>query len=142
MTGNRSWGTTSLSPLSVAYALAPYCYRCPLKLEYPSCGVACADDVRDAIETTTAGDVAAMIAEPIQGVGGFVAPPREYFTKVKSILDEYGIPLILDEVQTGFGRTGEAFWGSRPTTSRPTSSRARRASATAWPSARWSAAPT
>ncbi|HLK44733.1 MAG TPA: aminotransferase class III-fold pyridoxal phosphate-dependent enzyme, partial [Acidimicrobiales bacterium] len=85
---------------------------CPLKLTYPSCGVACADDVRDAIETTTAGDVAAMIAEPIQGVGGFVAPPREYFTKVKAILDEYGIPLILDEVQTGFGRTGEAFWGS------------------------------
>ncbi len=112
VTGNRSWGATSLSPLNVAYALAPYCFRCPLKLEYPSCGVACADDVRDVIETTTSGDVAAMIAEPIQGVGGFLTPPREYFTKVKAILDDYSIPLIMDEVQTGFGRTGEAFWGA------------------------------
>jgi 4-aminobutyrate aminotransferase len=112
VTGNRSWGSTSLSPLNVSYALAPYCYRCPLKLSYPSCGVACAEDVRNAIETTTAGDVAAMIAEPIQGVGGFITPPKEYFTKVKAILDDYEIPLILDEVQTGFGRTGEAFWGS------------------------------
>jgi 4-aminobutyrate aminotransferase len=112
VTGNRAWGATSFSPLNVSYALAPYCYRCPLGLEYPSCGVACADDVRAAIETTTSGDVAAMIAEPIQGVGGFVTPPREYFQKVKAILDDYSIPLICDEVQTGFGRTGEAFWGS------------------------------
>lgn len=112
VTGNRSWSPTSLSPLSVSYALAPYCYRCPLRLEYPSCGVACADDVRNVIETTTSGDVAAMIAEPIQGVGGFITPPKEYFTKVKAILDDYGIPLIIDEVQTGFGRTGEAFWGA------------------------------
>jgi len=112
VTGNRAWSATSLSPLSVSYALAPYCYRCPLKLEYPGCGIACAEDVRNVIETTTSGDVAAMIAEPIQGVGGFVAPPREYFAKVKSILDEYSIPLIIDEVQTGFGRTGEAFWGA------------------------------
>jgi 4-aminobutyrate aminotransferase len=113
VTGNRSWGSTSLSPLKVSYALAPYCYRCPLTLTYPGCGVACADDVRNVIETTTAGDVAAMIAEPIQGVGGFITPPKEYFTKVKAILDDYEIPLIVDEVQTGFGRTGEAFWGSQ-----------------------------
>ena len=112
VTGNRAWGATSLSPVKVSHALAPYCYRCPLHLEYPSCGVACADDVRAVIETTTAGDVACMIAEPIQGVGGFVTPPREYFTKVKAILDEYEIPLVIDEVQTGFGRTGEAFWGA------------------------------
>jgi 4-aminobutyrate aminotransferase len=52
-----------------------------------------------------------MIAEPIQGVGGFVTPPPEYFPIVKGILDEFGIPFIADEVQTGFGRTGEAFWG-------------------------------
>src|SRR5919202_5592059 len=52
-----------------------------------------------------------MIAEPIQGVGGFVTPPPEYFGIVKSILDEFGIPFIAYEVQTGFGRTGEAFWG-------------------------------
>jgi len=112
VTGNRAWSPTSLSPLSVSYAVAPYCYRCPLRLEYPSCGVACADDVRNVIETTTSGQVAAMIAEPIQGVGGFVTPPKEYFQKVKAILDDYDIPLIIDEVQTGFGRTGDAFWGA------------------------------
>ena len=111
MTGNKGWSATSFSPLNVSYALAPYCYRCPLGLAYPDCGVACAEDLRNVIETTTTGEPAAMIAEPIQGVGGFVTPPPEYFPIVKSILDEFDIPLIADEVQTGFGRTGEAFWG-------------------------------
>jgi len=111
VTGNKGWSATSFSPLNVSYALAPYCYRCPFGLTYPSCGVACAEDLRNVIETTTTGEPAAMIAEPIQGVGGFVTPPPEYFGIVKSILDEFGIPFIADEVQTGFGRTGEAFWG-------------------------------
>jgi 4-aminobutyrate aminotransferase len=111
ITGNKGWSATSFSPLNVSYALSPYCYRCPLGLSYPDCGVACAEDLRNVIETTTTGEPAAMIAEPIQGVGGFVTPPPEYFTIVKSILDEFGIPFIADEVQTGFGRTGEAFWG-------------------------------
>jgi 4-aminobutyrate aminotransferase len=111
ITGNKGWSATSFSPLNVSYALAPYCYRCPLGLKYPDCGVACAEDVRNVIETTTTGEPAAMIAEPIQGVGGFVTPPAEYFQIVKSILDEFGIPFIADEVQTGFGRTGESFWG-------------------------------
>jgi 4-aminobutyrate aminotransferase len=111
VTGNKGWSATSFSPLNVSYALAPYCYRCPLGLKYPDCGVACAEDLRNVIETTTTGEPAAMIAEPIQGVGGFVTPPPEYFPIVKSILDEFGIPFIADEVQTGFGRTGEEFWG-------------------------------
>jgi 4-aminobutyrate aminotransferase len=111
ITGNKGWSASSFSPLNVSYALAPYCYRCPLGLSYPDCGVACAEDLRNVIETTTTGEPAAMIAEPIQGVGGFVTPPPEYFGIVKSILDEFGIPFIADEVQTGFGRTGEAFWG-------------------------------
>jgi 4-aminobutyrate aminotransferase len=111
ITGNKGWSATSFSPLNVSYALAPYCYRCPLGLKYPDCGVACAEDLRSVIETTTTGEPAAMIAEPIQGVGGFVTPPAEYFGIVKSILDEFGIPFIADEVQTGFGRTGESFWG-------------------------------
>jgi 4-aminobutyrate aminotransferase len=111
ITGNKGWSATSFSPLNVSYALAPYCYRCPLGLTYPDCGVACAEDLRNVIETTTTGEPAAMIAEPIQGVGGFVTPPPEYFGIVKSILDEFGIPFIADEVQTGFGRTGESFWG-------------------------------
>ena len=111
ITGNKGWAASSFSPLKVSYALTPYCYRCPLGLSYPDCGVACAQDVRNLIETTTNGSPAAMIAEPIQGVGGFVTPPPEYFGIVKSILDEFGIPFIADEVQTGFGRTGESFWG-------------------------------
>jgi 4-aminobutyrate aminotransferase len=111
ITGNKGWSATSFSPLNVSYALAPYCYRCPLGLTYPDCGVACAEDLRNVIETTTTGEPAAMIAEPIQGVGGFVTPPPEYFGIVKSILDEFGIPFIADEVQTGLGRTGESFWG-------------------------------
>jgi 4-aminobutyrate aminotransferase len=111
ITGQRAWSASSYSPFNVAYALSPYCYRCPLGLRYPDCGVACAEDLRNVIETTTTGAPAAMIAEPIQGVGGFVTPPPEYFRIVKSILDEFGIPLIADEVQTGLGRTGEAFWG-------------------------------
>ncbi|MBI4261604.1 MAG: aspartate aminotransferase family protein [Actinobacteria bacterium] len=111
ITGNRGWSATSFSPLNVSYAVPAYCYRCPLHLTYPECGVACAEDLRNVIETTTSGEVAAMIAEPIQGVGGFVTPPPEYFPIVKGILDEYGIPFIADEVQTGFGRTGVTYWG-------------------------------
>jgi 4-aminobutyrate aminotransferase len=111
VTGNRGWSATSFTQLNVSYALSPYCYRCPLGLSYPSCGVACAEDLRNVIETTTTGEPAAMIAEPIQGVGGFITPPPEYFGIVKSILDEFGIPFIADEVQTGFGRMGDAFWG-------------------------------
>jgi 4-aminobutyrate aminotransferase len=95
----------------VSYALSPYCYRCPLGLSYPDCGVACAEDVRNVIEQTTSGEPAAMIAETIQGVGGYVTPPPEYFGIVKAILDEYGIPFIADEVQTGFGRLGDTYWG-------------------------------
>jgi len=111
ITGNRNWAATSFTPLKVSHAIEPYCYRCPLGLSYPECGVACAEDLRNVIETTTTGEPAAMIAEPIQGVGGFVTPPPEYFRIVKGILDEFGIPFIADEVQTGFGRTGEAFFG-------------------------------
>ena len=72
---------------------------------------ACVRDLREVIETTTAGDVACMIAEPIQGVGGFVVPPDGFFGAMKEVLDEYGILFVSDEVQTGWGRTGEHFWG-------------------------------
>jgi 4-aminobutyrate aminotransferase len=72
---------------------------------------ACVDDLRDVITTMTAGDVACLIAEPIQGVGGFATPPDGLFAGFKEVLDEYGILLVSDEVQTGWGRTGEHFWG-------------------------------
>jgi len=111
ITGQRGWSASSLSPFQVSYTPEPYCFRCPFGLKYPSCDVACAEDLRNVLETTTSGRPAALIAEPIQGVGGIVTPPPEYFKIVKSILDDFEVPLISDEVQTGFGRTGDSFWG-------------------------------
>jgi 4-aminobutyrate aminotransferase-like enzyme len=95
----------------IKHALAPYCYRCPLKLEYPSCGVACAEDLEELIKTTTPGRVACMIAEPILGVGGFITPPVEYFQIAAEIVRRHEGLLIADEVQTGWGRTGGKWWG-------------------------------
>ena len=87
--------------MGVAHALNPYCYRCPLHLKYPDCGVACANDVENVIQTGTSGSIAAFIAEPIQGVGGFITPPPEYFKIVFRIVKNYGGVFISDEVQTG-----------------------------------------
>lgn len=87
----------------IVHAVNAYCYRCPFHLEYPSCEVACANDVEEVIRTTTSGRVAGMIAEPIQGVGGFITPPREYFPIVAGIVRKYGGIFISDEVQTAWG---------------------------------------
>ncbi|MBM3461694.1 MAG: aspartate aminotransferase family protein [Armatimonadetes bacterium] len=95
----------------VKHALAPYCYRCPLKLEPGTCGVACAEDLEELIRTTTTGRPAAFMAEPILGVGGFIVPPKEYFPIVADIIHKYEGLLIIDEVQTGWGRTGDKMWG-------------------------------
>jgi 4-aminobutyrate aminotransferase len=112
ITGIRSWSASSLSPLNVAYVYSGYKYRSPFReLDDEAYVRACAADLRDVIQSCTSGDVAAFIAEPIQGVGGFVVPPDGYFQALKRVLDEYGILYISDEVQTGWGRTGEAFWG-------------------------------
>jgi 4-aminobutyrate aminotransferase len=112
ITGNRAWSPTSLSPLDVVYVHNGYRYRSPFG-HLPDEGLiaACVDDLRDMIGIATSGDVACMIAEPIQGVGGFVTPPDGFFGAMKEVLDEYGILFISDEVQTGWGRTGEHFWG-------------------------------
>jgi 4-aminobutyrate aminotransferase len=88
-----------------------YCYRCPFGLEYPSCEVKCAQDIEQVIKTTTSGRVAALIAEPIQGVGGFITPPKEYFRIVTDIVRKYGGIFIADEVQTAWGRTGGKWFG-------------------------------
>jgi 4-aminobutyrate aminotransferase len=112
ITGNRGWSASSLSPVNVQYVQGAYRYRSPFRdlpdAEYIK---VCTDDLRDVIETTTAGDVACMIVEPIQGVGGFSSPPDGLYAAFKQVLDEFGILLISDEVQTGWGRTGEHFWG-------------------------------
>ncbi len=112
VTGNRGWSASGLTPLNVSYIQSGYKYRSPFRdLDDAAYAQACADDLRDVILTGTAGDVAALIAEPVQGVGGFAVPPEGYFRALKPVLDEYGILFISDEVQTGWGRTGSAFWG-------------------------------
>jgi 4-aminobutyrate aminotransferase len=112
ITGNRGWSASSLTPVNVHYVHSGYRFRSPFgHLPDDQYIAACADDLRDVITTMTSGDVACMIAEPIQGVGGFATPPDGYFAAFKEILDEHGILFVSDEVQTGWGRTGEHFWG-------------------------------
>jgi 4-aminobutyrate aminotransferase len=110
-TGQAPWRKAGIISVGIAHALNPYCYRCPLGMTYPDCGVACANDVENLIQTGTSGSVAAFIAEPIQGVGGFITPPPEYFKIVFKIVKNYGGLFISDEVQTGFGRTGTKWFG-------------------------------
>jgi len=93
----------------VAFAPAPYCYRCAFKLKPETCGMRCAEYVEDIIKYDTSGDVAAFIAEPVLGEGGIIPPPALYFKKVKEILEHHKILLLVDEVQTGFARTGKMF---------------------------------
>jgi 4-aminobutyrate aminotransferase len=82
-----------------------------LKLTYPECGVACAKDMKELIETSTSGQIAAFMAEPIAGAGGFIVPPKEYFKEAVAIIRQYGGVFISDEVQTGWGRTGDKWFG-------------------------------
>lgn len=112
ITGQKSWSATSLSPFSVTYVHGGYKLRSPFgHLPDDEFTAACVADLRDLLAIATAGDVAAMIVEPIQGVGGFATPPDGFFGAMKEVLDEHGILFISDEVQTGWGRTGEHFWG-------------------------------
>ncbi len=111
LTAHAPWRAVPTQVAGIKHAPSPYCYRCPLKLTYPSCGVACAKDLEELIRTTTTGQVAGFLAEPIQGVGGFVTPPKEYFEIAVGIVRKYGGVFICDEVQTGFGRTGTHWFG-------------------------------
>ncbi|HEX9147712.1 MAG TPA: aspartate aminotransferase family protein [Thermoanaerobaculia bacterium] len=111
LTAHSSWRALPTKIAGVKHAPTPYCYRCPMHLEYPSCGLACAKDIEDIIRTTTTGRISAFLAEPIQGVGGFITPPAEYFEAAVAIIRKYGGVFICDEVQTGFGRTGTKMWG-------------------------------
>ena len=111
LTGQSSWRIGGTHILGIKHALNPYCYRCPLKLNPETCGAACAEDIEEVIKTTTSGRIAAFLAEPIQGVGGFITPPDDYFKIANEITHHYGGLFICDEVQTGFGRTGEHWFG-------------------------------
>ena len=101
-----------LGPFVPGQYLSPYadCYRCPLRLRYPDCGIACAEYLRDVIRYQTAGEIAAIIVEPIQGTAGNVVPPDGFLRAVQAIAREHGALLIVDEMLSGLGRTG-AMWG-------------------------------
>lgn len=109
MTGISMWRTDPNPVGGINFAPNPYCYRCPLGKTYPACDLACANAIEDVIKTNTSGNVAAFFAEPIQGNAGIITPPKGYFKRVKEILDQYNILFAVDEVQTGFGRTGKMF---------------------------------
>ena len=111
LTAHGTWKFPSNPPTAVKNATPAYCYRCPYGLTYPSCDVRCARDLEPLIRYETCGQPACFIAEPIQGVGGAVTPPPEYFSIAFDIVRKFGGLCVADEVQTGFGRTGAHFWG-------------------------------
>jgi len=100
-------------PFAPGMHMSPYasCYRCPWNLEYPSCGLACAEHLRNVIKNETQNEVAAIIMEPMQGTAGNVIPPDDFVHAVREIADEFDALLIADEILTGFGRTG-TMWAS------------------------------
>ncbi|MFG2086578.1 MULTISPECIES: aspartate aminotransferase family protein [unclassified Spirillospora] len=112
VTGNRAWTNVSYSPLNVHF-LHGADRHLPQFAGMPDEAYidACVQDLRHVLATATGGDVAALIAEPVQGVGGFTMPPDGLFAAYKTVLDESGILFVSDEVQTGWGRTGQSFWG-------------------------------
>jgi 4-aminobutyrate aminotransferase len=116
-------GTTTVSGVDLSVKVAeavgpwlksvkvpyPYCYRCPLGLSPESCRMSCVESVKTLIDDVGPENVVALITEPIQGDGGIIVPPENYFTQLEKILRKHGIPVIVDEVQTGLGRTGRWF---------------------------------
>jgi 4-aminobutyrate aminotransferase len=112
ITSHSSWSSTSLSGLSVNFVHGGYRLRSPFReLDDIAYTEACMDDLQQVLDMMTAGQVACLIAEPIQGVGGFATPPDGFFGAVEKTIANHGILFISDEVQTGWGRTGEHFWG-------------------------------
>jgi 4-aminobutyrate aminotransferase len=112
VTGNRAWSPSSLTPFRVTYLHGTYRLRSPFRhLSDSEYIAACVTDLEGLLDTATSGDVACLIAEPIQGVGGNATPPDGMYGALKEVLDRRGILFISDEVQTGWGRTGEHFWG-------------------------------
>ena len=113
LTASKPYQRRKFSPLipGVEHIFYPYCYRCPFHLECPSCGYACVDYVDDYLfhKYVAPEEVSMLIAEPIQGEGGYVVPPDGYFKKLKKLLDQHGILFAVDEVQSGVGRTGKWF---------------------------------
>lgn len=110
VSGQSNWRLPVSTMGNVHFTTNAYCYRCPFGAEYPSCDVRCARDLEGVVQSATAGRIAALIAEPIQGVGGFITPPPEYFGILFDIVKKYGGVTIADEVQGGWGRTGKHWF--------------------------------
>jgi len=110
LTAHGTWRFKSNTTTDIHHTHAGYCYRCPYGLTYPSCDLKCAHDVVEVIKYETPGEVACFIGEPIQGVGGAVSPPPEYFGIIYDAIRQHGGICIADEVQGGFGRTGHHYW--------------------------------
>jgi len=111
LTAMGNWKYPIPHSFGVKHLASPDCYRCPFGLTYPDCDVKCARDIEPLLAFETSGKVAAFIAEPIQGAGGVIVPPLEYFKIIYEAVRAAGGLCISDEVQTGFGRTGHHFWG-------------------------------
>ncbi len=111
LTAHAAWRAGRTHDPEIRHSANAYCYRCAFEKTYPDCRVLCARDLESVIQTQTSGQIAAVIVEPIQGVGGFVTPPPEYFPEIVRITRKYGGLVIADEVQTGFGRTGGKWFG-------------------------------
>lgn len=109
LTGLSFWRTDPNPVGGIVHVPPPHCFHCPFDQEYGRCRFQCIDAVERAILTATSGKPAAMFVEPVQGNGGIVVPPPEYFPKLRNLLNQYQMLLIADEVQTGFGRTGKIF---------------------------------
>ncbi len=118
LAGVSPWRVQRVPIGGITHAHAAYCYRCALGQTFPKCAVGCASDVEELIQTATSGRIAAVIAEPIMGVGGYITPPPGYFEELVRIVRSHGGLFICDEVQTGFGRTGKMFgiqhWNVEP----------------------------
>lgn len=109
VTGLEMWRTDPNPCAGVHFAPHAHCPICPLGQAYPACALACADELERALVEAGPDTVAAVIAEPIQGNGGIVVPPDDYWPRVRRICDRYGVLLIFDEIQTGMNRTGR-WW--------------------------------
>jgi len=122
LTASKSVHKQGFAPLVPGVAHAPYgyCYRCSLNLQYPACDIACVQYIEDVLfrHYVPAEEVAAIFVEPIQGEGGYVVPPPEFHPRLKALAEKYDILFVVDEVQTGMGRTGRMFaiehWGVKP----------------------------
>jgi 4-aminobutyrate aminotransferase-like enzyme len=110
LTAHSNYRSVPTQIAGIKHAMAPYCYRCPLKLTHPDCGMACIEETRSVIKNQSGGRVAAIIVEPMQGTAGNIVPPKDFLPALQSLAKEHDALFIADEMITGLGRTG-TWWG-------------------------------